>query len=186
MPPKASRDARLSCAHENTGGAVVRPTDVLTCYLVRRRLGAFLDGALLELEAGRAERHIAGCARCKHELAELRRVKALVAEAVAMPDPDWTGFWPGVVRGIQDSRDRAPIATPGRPARRMWPQWAVGGVAVAAAALALVFWQGGRGPVPAEASVVVSSAETEHPGGSVMVYSSPERDLAVVWVFDAE
>ena len=157
---------------------------MLTCYLVRRQLGALLDDALPEHEARGAERHIAGCVRCQRELAELRRVKALVAEAVAIPDPDWTGFWPGIVRGIQDSRDAAPVAV--RPARRMWPQWAVGGAAVAAAALAFVFWQGARGPVPAEASVVVNSAETDHPGGTVMVYSSPERDLAVVWVFDTE
>jgi anti-sigma factor RsiW len=165
---------------------VVRPTDVLTCYLVRRRLGAFLDGALASGDARGTERHLGHCARCQRELADLRQVKVLVAEAVAVPDPDWTGFWPGVVRGIEDSRDRAPVAAPPRPARRLWPQWAMGGAAVAGLALALVLWQGGRGPLPAEASVVVNSAETDHPGGTVMVYSSPERDIAVVWVFDTE
>jgi anti-sigma factor RsiW len=164
----------------------VRPTDVLTCYLVRRRLGAYLDGALTENDARGAERHLTGCARCQQELRELRRMKVLVAEAVAVPDPDWTGFWPGVVRGIQDSREWAPVVVPTGAARRMWPQWAVGSAAVAGLALALVLWQGGRGPVPAEASVVVNSAETENPGGTVMVYSSPERDIAVVWVFDTD
>jgi anti-sigma factor RsiW len=157
---------------------------VLTCYLVRRRLGAYLDGALAEGDARGAERHLAGCARCQQELSALRRMKVLVAAAVAVPDPDWTGFWPGVVRGIQDSRDAAPALASARPAKRMWPQWAIGSAAVAGLAVALVLWQGGRGPVPAEASVVVNSAETENPGGTVMVYSSPERDIAVVWVFD--
>ena len=38
---------------------------------------------------------------------------------------------------------------------------------------------------PAEA-VIVNAANSEHPGASVMVYSPPERDLAVVWVFDSE
>jgi anti-sigma factor RsiW len=165
---------------------VGRPTDVLTCYLVRRRLGAFLDGALTEGDARGTERHLGGCARCQRELGELRRLKVLMAEAVPVPEPDWTGFWPGVVRGVQDSRDRAPASTPRRPARRLWPQWAVGSAAVAGLAVALVLWQGGRGPVPAEASVVVNSAETEHPGGTVMVYSSRERDIVVVWVFDTE
>ena len=165
---------------------MVRPTDVLTCYFTRRRLGALLDGALTTDDARGAERHVTRCARCQHELDELRRIKVLVAEAVAaVPEPDWTGFWPGVVRGIQDSRDQAPVVV-ARPARRMWPQWAMGGAAVAGLALALVLWQGGRGPVPAEASVVVNSAETENPGGTVMVYSSPERDIAVVWVFDTD
>jgi anti-sigma factor RsiW len=164
---------------------VARPTDVLTCYLTRRRLGALLDGALSEHDAREAEQHVNGCARCQREAAELRRVKVLVAEAIAVPEPDWTGFWPGVVRGIQDSRDRASVASV-RPARWLWPQWAIGGAAVAGLAVALVLWQGGRGPVPAEASVVVNSAETEQPGGTVMVYSSPERDIAVVWVFDTD
>ena len=165
---------------------MARPTDVLTCYLVRRQLGALLDGALTEGDADRAERHLADCARCRQEVSDLRRMKVLVAEAVAVPEPDWTGFWPGVVRGIQDSRDSVPVVTQTRAARRMWPQWAVGGAALAGLALALVIWQGGRGPVHAEASVVVNSAETENPGGTVMVYSSPERDIAVVWVFDTD
>jgi hypothetical protein len=55
--------------------------------------------------------------------------------------------------------------------------------AVATAALALVLWQGGQAPPPAEASVVVDAADTEQPDATVMVYSSAEKDLAVVWVF---
>jgi hypothetical protein len=31
--------------------------------------------------------------------------------------------------------------------------------------------------------VTVTAARTEFPGAEVMVYSPPERDLAVVWVF---
>jgi hypothetical protein len=37
-----------------------------------------------------------------------------------------------------------------------------------------------------EGAVVVRSARTEAPGGSVMVYSPPEQDLAVIWVFGLE
>jgi hypothetical protein len=34
-----------------------------------------------------------------------------------------------------------------------------------------------------EGLVVVKSARTEIPDGSLMVYASPDQDLAVVWVF---
>ena len=162
-----------------------RPTDVLTCYRARRRLGAFLDGALAEGDARWTERHLAGCASCQGEVAQLRRVKALVAEVAAVPEPDWTGFFPGIVRGIQDER-QAVTDVPIRRARRLWPQWAMGGAALASVALAFVLWQGGRIPGGAEAAVLVNGANTENPGATVMVYTSPEKDLAVVWLFDGD
>ena len=163
-----------------------RPTRVLTCYRVRQRLGAYLDKALDEGDARWVERHLAGCNSCQDEVAQLRRVKALVASAaVAVPEPDWTGFFPGIVRGIQDERDAVP-AMARRPVRRLWPQWAMGGAAVASLALAFVLWQGGRIPGAAEAAVLVNGANTEDPGATVMVYTSPEKDLAVVWLFDGD
>jgi len=164
---------------------VGRPTDVLTCYRVRRRLDAYLDGALGEADTRWAERHLAGCPSCQGEAGELRAVKALVAEVAAVPDPDWTGFFPGIVRGIEDDRRSVPAASAPR-ARRFWPQWAMGGAALASAALAFVLWQGGRVPGAVEAGVLVNGANTEHPGATVMVYSSPEKDLAVVWLFDGD
>jgi anti-sigma factor RsiW len=160
-----------------------RPTDVLTCYRARRRLGAYLDGALSEGDAGWTDRHVTGCASCRREIGQLRRLKALVAESAAAPEPDWTGFWPGIVRGIEDERRRV-ARMPTRRVWSLWPQWAVGSAAVAAVALSLIFWQGARGPMPAEAAVLVNSATTEHPTGTVMVYTPPDHNLAVVWLFD--
>ena len=162
-----------------------RPTDVLTCYRARRRLGAHLDGALSEADARWLGPHVDGCAGCRAEIEQLRRVKALVADAGTVPEPDWSGFFPGIVRGIQDGRDRAPAPAP-RRGRLRWPGWAMGGVAVAAAAFTLVFWPGARGPAPAEAGVLVTSAESDHPGATVMVYAPAARDMAVVWVFDTD
>ncbi len=96
---------------------------------------------------------------------------------VASPEPDWTGFWPGVVRGIQDVRQPAIVAK-----RRRWkPRWAVGGTAVAAVTLSMVLWFG-NWPSGSEESAVVTSAETQYPGGT-MVYHTPDK-VAVVWVFD--
>ena len=161
-----------------------RPTDVLTCYRARRRIGAYLDGALDQGDARWTEHHLAACVACRSEAGQLRRVKALVAEVSTIPEPDWTGFWPGIVRGIDEARHRAP-ARP-RPAWQLRPRFAMGGAVVAALALALVIWQGARAPVPAEAGVLVSGAHTEHPGATVMVYTPPAQDMAVVWVFDTD
>ena len=155
---------------------------MLTCSRTRRRLGAYLDGALDDASARSAERHLAGCATCQAEVAQLRRLKRLIAEVAAVPEPDWTGFFPGIVRGIQDERLAA--WAPKRRARKLWPQWAMGGAAVAAGALAFLLWQGGRAPGIAEAGVHVHAATTESPGAAVMVYTPAERDLAVVWVID--
>jgi len=163
---------------------VRRPTDVLSCYRARKRLGAWLDGALSAADARWTERHAAGCARCGAEVAELRRIKSLVAEAASVPEPDWTGFFPGIVRGIQDERPSPAGLAPHRGGWGFSPRWAMGGAAMAAVALALVLWQGGQGVAPAEASVLVNSAESENPAATVMVYTPPSKDLAVVWVFD--
>ena len=104
----------------------------------------------------------------------------MLRESVPSPAlPDWMGFWEGVRRGIE-----AP-----RLERRVRPRWRPRLVASAAAALvvgASVFlWQVPRAPFTpqAVAAISVNSADTHHPGGTVMIYSPPERDLAVVWVF---
>jgi hypothetical protein len=74
------------------------------------------------------------------------------------------------------------------PVRRRWwqtawrPRWALGG-ALAVLMLAVGVWQLAPGPTPSEAGVVVTSASTEDPRGTVMVYSTKEQDVAVVWVF---
>jgi hypothetical protein len=61
------------------------------------------------------------------------------------------------------------------------------GVAPALGAALLVtlgVWQWTpSGPGPSQAGVMVTSARTDDPRGTVMVYSTPEQDVAVVWVF---
>ena len=71
----------------------------------------------------------------------------------------------------------------------MWlrPRWALGGALVAAVLASFTFWTWQPPPeTPSDDPVVVSSADTEQPGGSVMVYRTPEKDVAVVWVFEVE
>lgn len=161
---------------------------MVTCFLTRRRLDAFVDGQLDERHRGAVEAHVAACDRCRREVAETRRLRVLVAQALAEPVPeDWTGFWPGIVRGIEDGRaaDYRPAPRP-RPAlgalRR--PRVAAGALA-AALVVSVTAWQF-LGPTAVEEPVVVQSANTDVPGVSVMVYSPPEKDLAVVWLIGLE
>jgi anti-sigma factor RsiW len=137
-----------------------RPTDVLTCYRTRRRIGAYLDEALEQPLARSTAAHLAGCARCQREADELRRLRGLIRRTLTPAEPDWTGFWQGVVRGIEDQRLSRPV-----PVRRPWwqpawrPRWAVGSALAAALLITLGVWQWAPpGPVPAPAGVMVTSA----------------------------
>src|SRR5947208_7058377 len=133
--------------HENTGRGPPRPTPVLTCFRTRRRIGAYLDGALEADATASAARHLAECASCRREAEDLRRMKALL-QRVLSPEtisasPDWTAFWPGILRGIEAGR-RVPAAKPHAGWRRA--RWALGGALVASLALwpTLSQWQAQR------------------------------------------
>ena len=60
-----------------------------------------------------------------------------------------------------------------------------GAAAALAIATSVVLWQLPRSPFTSQAAaeISVNSANTNHPRGTVMIYSPPEKDLAVVWVF---
>lgn len=110
------------------------------------------------------------------------------AEADAV-EPDWSGFWPAVqARIVQE----AP-----RPIRDAWwlpywkpvwghPRMALSGLAISSLALALVLWPSPHAPVSrAVASPVeVQDVSTPDPNRSVMVFSNPDDDVTVIWVFN--
>ena len=155
---------------------------VLACFRLRRRIGAYLDEALDAHGHRSVAAHLAACARCQRQAEELRRLRAALRRTVPdVPPPDWTGFWAGVVRGIEQGQQAQ------SPARSRWrPRLAFGGALAVAALISITLWQGLFSSTAPEAAVIVRSARTEAPGGSVMVYSPPERDMAVVWVFGLE
>lgn len=159
---------------------------MLTHYLTQRRLGAYLDGALPERAARATEAHLTACAACQREADTLRRLRAALHRSLTPRDPDWTGFWQGIVRGVEDQRVRGPLPEPLRRRFAWRPQWTLGGAVAAALALSLTLWQGGSTPMLTEAPVVVNAASTAHPDGSVMVYSTPDKAVTVVWVFDVD
>jgi len=151
---------------------------VLSHYLNRRRLGAYLDGALDEGTARSTAAHLATCGVCQREAEGLRRLRALLQRGSAVADPDWTGFWAGVVRGVEEAK----TARPAPALRRAWrPQWALGGALAAALLLSIGVWQFVPSGSPQD-GVIVRSASTGDPRATVMVYGPPERDVAVVWV----
>ena len=110
-------------------------------------------------------------------------MKVLLAGMATPADPDWTGFWPGVVRGIQDAR--APRREPRRLGWRA-PRWAYGGALAATLLVSMAVWQLMPSSVAPEFPVIVRSADTDDPNATVMVYSTPDRDLTVVWVMGLE
>jgi len=71
-------------------------------------------------------------------------------------------------------------------ARRSWwrqPRLTLGGALVAAALASVTLWQMTSGPLAPDAPIFVSSAHTDDPRGTVVVYSPHEQqDVAVVWV----
>ena len=154
---------------------------MLTCYRTRRRIGAYLDDALGNRASSKASAHIAGCLRCHDELASLRRLGAMLRERSPAPAlPDWTGFWEGVRRGIE-----APAVELRTRPRRRRARLVAGTAAALAVGASVIFWQIPRAPFTSQAAaaVTVNSADTSRPGGTVMIYSPPEKDLVVVWVF---
>ena len=99
--------------------------------------------------------------------------------------PDWSGFWPAV--RIRIASEKPP------PVRESWwlpvwkPVWghprvALGSLMVSGLAAGLVLWP--SPPVTLAAPVVVQDVSSADPDRSVMVYSSPDDDVTVIWVFN--
>ncbi len=133
-------------------------------------------------------RHLSTCARCQGEAENIRRVRALLQRTLSLgqnrAEPDWSGFWPGIVRGIEDAKHRGmSVPVVGRGSWWWRPRLTLGGALVAAALVSVSFWQLNSSPLAPEAPIFVSSAHTDDPRGTVMVYSPHEQqDVAVVWV----
>jgi anti-sigma factor RsiW len=161
---------------------------VLTCLLTRRRIGAYLDGALDSRASRSIAGHLSGCTQCQGEAENIRRVRALLQRTVSLgqnrAEPDWSGFWPGIVRGIEEAKHRELPAPVARRGSWWWrPRLTLGGALVAAALVSITLWQLNTGPLAPDAPIFVSSAHTDDPRGSVVVYSPHEQqDVAVVWV----
>ena len=158
----------------------------LGCLWSRPRLERLVDGALGPRANRWTTSHAARCARCGGEVEQLTRIRLLVRSAAPdVADPEWAGFWPAV-------RVRIASEAP-RPVRESWwlPYWkpvwghprvALGSLMVSSLALGLMLWPGA--PVTLAAPVTVQEVSSADPDRSVMVYSSPDDGVTVIWVFN--
>jgi Putative zinc-finger len=184
------------------------------CWMVRRRLGAYRDGELAPAARASTESHLARCGECAAELASLGRLRTALALELAEPSAaTWDAFWPQVrarlaVTDVEPAPWRLWPSILGRPSLAFGSA-----VAMAAVVLLAVFgpWQsirpretpriaeaprltpgsvtpapGPGGVIPvSHPAVVVHSVETA-PDSSAMVFSNPDADVTVVWVFGLE
>jgi anti-sigma factor RsiW len=159
------------------------------CLWTRPRLERLVDGALAGWTGRVTAAHAAGCPKCSEELERLHRLRRLVRSAESpVAGPDWAGFWPAV-------RLRIASEAP-RPIREAWwlpfwkPVWghprvALGSLMASGLAAALTLWPSAEVTVPrVSAPVVVQDVSTTDPDRSVMVYSNPDDDVTVIWVFN--
>jgi len=180
----------------------------IICRLIQKRLDAFHDGELAPAARAKAEAHLARCPACTGELAALGRLRtALTVPVSEPPDAVWDTFWPQVRSRIAAPLDEAP-ARPATWLSGVGP-WRFALASALAAALALLVvvapWQrqpdqpGGppvttpglpaevaRGGLPVTPAAVVESVETGDPQSSVMVFTNPDAEMTVVWVFGLE
>src|SRR5215475_6717666 len=180
----------------------------IICRFIQKRLDAFQDGELPPAARTRTEAHLARCPTCAGELAALGRLRAALATPVVEPsDAVWDTFWPQVRARIATA---PPEEAPVRPVPWLSPiapwRFAIGSALAAAVALLVLFapWQREAGPPPVAREVppvetpkgplptqvaraaVVESVETGDPQSSVMVYTNPDAEMTVVWVFGLE
>jgi hypothetical protein len=162
---------------------------VLGCLWNRPRLERYADRALGPRLTRLVGGHLARCARCSAYVDSQARLRDLVKSALPdVAEPSWAGFWPGIQAGIARARPRRIKDAWWIPLwRPFWghPRLALGGAMAAGLALTLVFWPAADNPgsMAWAGPVVVQDVSTPDPDQSVMVYSSPDQALTVIWLF---
>src|SRR5918997_5717089 len=79
----------------------------------REEIGAYLLGALTDLERQAFERHLAGCPECRDEVERLQPAAASLPRSVEQVEPP-----PGLKTSLMDVVEREARERSGRPARR--------------------------------------------------------------------
>jgi anti-sigma factor RsiW len=166
----------------------------LACLWIRPLLERHVDGALAPRASRSVKTHLGLCQGCRRRMERLVRLESLVRSAAPEPaQPGWEGFWEGVHARI--------LSEEPRPLRDPWwiplwkpfwghPRLAMGGVMVTMLAAILLLWplpgRQGQGPVAWAGPVVVQDVGTSDSGQPVMVYSTPDQALTVIWLFPSE
>jgi hypothetical protein len=104
----------------------------------REEIGAYLLGALTDLERQAFERHLAGCAECRGEIERLRPAADALPHSVEQVEPP-----PTLKASLMEVVEREALERPGAPARRrpalLWRRPSFAGIrpALVGGALAL-------------------------------------------------
>ena len=106
----------------------------------REEIGAYLLGALTDLERQAFERHVAGCAECRDELERLRPAADALPRSVEQvePPPGLKTSLMEVVESEARERSGAPAARARTPRSRGWLAFAMRRPALVACVLGLV------------------------------------------------
>jgi len=121
------------------------------------------DATLSEAQSARLEGHLASCATCRQQLADLRAALT-AASAVEVPEPSPL-FWDHFSRRVREA-----VAVQGGPDRTLFPglprfPWLFPAAAAAALLLVLVLvpglWRSTRGPQPASMAAAPPSPSRE-------------------------
>jgi len=114
------------------------------------RLSAYLDDEVEAAERTEIDRHLASCARCRGELASLRRLSRSLAEESVPPVP------PDMTQRVASALDAAAVVR--LPRRTFMVPLTIAATVAAVGLLVIVRWQGSRAP----ALPPMPRAEREH------------------------
>jgi len=159
----------------------------LRCLWIRRRIGPYLDQTLSDSQAPRVAHHLNRCADCRESARRYERLITFIREAaIVPPEPVWAEFWPGIRARLVEAPPAGRRSV--RAGRLAWPMgWlprlAVGSAVVGLLLLGLVLWRSGDQRELSVPGIVVRALEVSSPHTSVMVFSPPEQEITVIWVF---
>ena len=159
----------------------------LVCLWARPRVERHVDGALGPRTAHLLASHLGSCPHCTTRADAIRRIRSLVSDSSATsPEPDWSGFWPGVQARIAREAPRPVHDAWWLPIwRPFWghPRLSLGGAL--AAGLVVAVSLGSVYETDESGSVIVQDVSTPDPGKSVMVYSIAGQPGTVIWLLDS-
>ncbi len=157
----------------------------LRCLWIQRRLDAYLDGALSEIGAQGVARHLDSCHSCREVVERQGRLASLLRVAAEGAEPEWSAFWPGIrarVGSGESMARRFPWS-----ARPSWPfgwvpRLAVGSALAGFLLVGLILGHDDHAKLPPP-DVVVQALTVSNPDTSVMVFSAPDQEMTVIWLF---
>jgi len=158
--------------------------------------GAYAVDALDDVERAAFERHLAGCASCRAEVADLRSTVSTLAHAVAVAPP--AELRAAVLEGIQRVRPLPPVPAgsgmsgdgvgPEAARHRRWLPALVAAVLVLLVGVGGVLWHPWRDaePQPTAAELVLADPDAQHytqelpDGGAATIVRSEKLHRAVI------